>query len=115
VDVSLDGPVWSDGAALELLVAALPLAPGYSARVPLFDLTLGDTTTIRLTVADAPAVRVDAGRFDVWRVTIASVGGARPEEVWLVRRSAPHVLVRGTLRSGEFERSVELIEQEGLR
>lgn len=115
VDVALDSPVWSDGAALEALVAASELEDGHSARVRIFDLTLGDTVTVAIRVTEAARVRVDAGSFDVWRVTITAEDERRPTETWLVRRAAPHYLVRGSTRLGDFERTVELIDSGGLR
>lgn len=115
VDVTVPGTLWADGAALELLVAALPLAEGYATRLVLFDSEALDTATVRLVVEGSDSVRTPAGAFDVWRLTIAALAGTRARQEWLVRREAPHYVVRAITRFEDLVRTVELTDVEGLR
>lgn len=73
----LDG-AWLDE-ALPLTLRALPLAPGYAARVPLALTGRGRATeaprVVPATIAAAEeSVSVPAGRFDAWRVDVRADG-----------------------------------------
>jgi hypothetical protein len=102
-------PLWTDGAALELLVAALPLTEGYTAEVAYFDTGARAAVVADLAVRGTARADVEAGSFDAWTVTVSPRGGAAPPQTWLVRRTAPHLLLRSTLRTRDFTRVVELI------
>jgi hypothetical protein len=102
-------PLWTDGAALELLVAALPLAEGYAVEVAYFDTGAQAAVVADLAVRGAARADVEAGSFDAWTVTVSPRGGAASPQTWLVRRTAPHLLLRSTLRTRDFTRVVELI------
>lgn len=103
-------PIWSDGAALELLVSALPLASGYETALTYFDGGVQEVVRAPLAVAGSERVTTEAGGFDAWRVTI------RPETIgagtwtWWVRQGAPHTLLRARIDSRDATRAIELIE-----
>jgi hypothetical protein len=115
VDVDVEGRAWSDGAALEMLVAASPLAAGYRSRITLLDTQTLDVAAVTFEVRGAQEVTTDAGTFDAWRLTFTSDADAERVETWLVRRAAPHYLVRAELRTGDLVRITELTGAEGLR
>lgn len=105
-----DRPVWTDGAGLELLVAALPLAAGYEADLTYFDAGLQAVIAARLVVEDAARVGTDAGDFDAWVVTLAPTVEDAPGHSWWVRRAGPHTLLRAVIESRDYDRTIELIE-----
>lgn len=118
-ELELDEPVWADGAALEMLVAALPLEEGYATRFTLFDAEVLELVTQDLVVEGRERVTTDAGTFDTWRLILTSDGsegdpdGAREE--WLVLVEAPHHLVRAVVRTDGLVRTLELTDAGGHR
>lgn len=115
VEAVVDGAVWFDGAALEILVSALPLDASYRTRVPVFEAQMSAVDTVHVTVTGADEVTTPAGSFDVWRITLSSAASPERVEEWLVRRSAPHYLVRAELRLDDVVRITELVDAGGLR
>lgn len=113
VDVATQGPVWPDGAALEALVATLPLAEGYRTRIPVLETQTAALDTMEITVTGAEEVTTPAGSFDVWRLRLESSAHPERHETWLVRREAPHHLVRAEVRLGDLVRITELTEMGG--
>jgi hypothetical protein len=115
VDRELASPAWTEGAAVEMLVAALPLEPGYRTR---FDILSGEDVAplgAELAVDEGDRVTTPAGTFEVLRLTIVSDPAGRVEEEWLVLASAPHYLVRAIVRIEGLTRTTELIDAGGLR
>jgi len=93
---AFDRPVLASTANVEVALAALPLAPGYAARLPVYQLrqqAVG-TTTIRVTGTDT--VETPAGTFATY-VLEATSEGPVPAGTLHVRRAAPHHLVRADL------------------
>lgn len=80
----------------EYLLAATALSPGKRLSVPMVDLAEGGITSVTFRVAEDPeVVEVPAGSFEVLRVHVA--GGPAPQDL-LVRREAPHVVIRQEFR-----------------
>lgn len=113
VEVATRGSVWSDGAGLETLVAALPLVEGYRTRVPVLETETTTVDTVEVMVTGAEEVTTPAGSFDVWRVRLGSSAHPDREETWLVRRGSPHHLVRAEVRMDDLVRITELTEMGG--
>jgi hypothetical protein len=103
-------PLWTDGAALELLVAALPLGEGYTTPLTYFDTGAQALVTADLAVRGAARADTEAGSFDAWTLTLTPRSGAAATQTWLVRRSAPHLLLRSTLRTRDFARIIEIVD-----
>ncbi len=76
VSVDLEGPIYSDGAGGDLVVASLPLEDGYAVTYPTFDLMTQKVKRMRLEVKGTESVTVPAGTFDAHRVEISSAEGA---------------------------------------
>jgi hypothetical protein len=115
VDLETGGPIWSDDAALELLVASLPLGEGYATRFVLFDAQALEPATVDLTVVAPDRVTTEAGTFQVWRLSLVSDLDDEARTEWLVRAEAPHYLVQATIRAGTLRRTIELTDAGGLR
>ena len=110
VAVATEGPVWADGSALELLVAALPLEEGYETALTYFDTSRQEVLAARLVVTGAARARTGLGELDAWAVTIESGAREIGRWTWLVRREAPHTLLRATVEARDYERTIELVE-----
>ncbi len=114
VDVETAEPVWSDGAALETLMAALPLEEGYRMRVPVLETQAAVLDTVEISVRGTERVTTPAGSFDTWRLNLSSSSTPDRKEVWFVRRAAPHYLVRSETRLEDLVRITELADAGGL-
>lgn len=114
VDVEIEGPVWSEGAALETLMAALPLEEGYRMRVPVLETQTAALDTVEVAVRGTKRVTTAAGSFDTWRLAVSSSSTPDREEVWFVRRAAPHYLVRAEARFDDLVQITELTDAGGL-
>jgi zinc protease len=75
----------------EYVIAAAQLGEGASIVLPMFDGMAGSVTNLTLRVAGVESVTVPAGTFEAYRVEL--IGGQQPLAL-LVRRDAPHVMVR---------------------
>lgn len=105
VQQNFDRPVLASTANMEVALAALPLEPGYAARMPVYQLQQQAvaTTTVRVTGTDT--VETPAGSFETY-VLEATSDGPGPSGTIHVRRAAPHHLVRADLEVTTGGRSV---------
>jgi zinc protease len=91
----------------EHVVAAAELGEGRSITLPMFDGMSGSVTTLTLRVAGEESVTVPAGTFQAYRVEL--LGGQQPLAL-LVRRDAPHIMVRQEFAGAPV--SIELVSLE---
>ena len=115
VDRELEAPAWTEGAAMEMLVAALPLETGYRTSFAILQGEEAELLTVELAVGEGDQVTTPAGAFEVLRLTIVSDPAGGIDEEWLVLGSAPHYLVRAVVRIDGLTRTTELIDAGGLR
>lgn len=88
VDVHLDGPIYSDGAAANLIIAALPLEGGYTATYRTLDLMQQRERAMQVEVVGTDTLTVPAGSFDAYRVEISSAeGGEGGTTLWIDQES----------------------------
>jgi dipeptidyl aminopeptidase/acylaminoacyl peptidase len=86
LDAKLDGPLFADSAGSYQSVAALPLAPGYSAMFRNFDLQSQKVKVMQLKVTGEEKVSVPAGTFDAFKVELTPAeGGAQKTTVWVAK------------------------------
>jgi hypothetical protein len=71
----LDAPVYGSDAALDLVVALLPLAPGYKTTLRTFDVLSQSVKIMTLEVAGVEKVTVPAGTFDAFKVELKNMDG----------------------------------------
>ena len=93
-----DGPVL--GGALDLAVAAMPLADGYAATVRVFDPQFGaGVRPFRVAVAERETVAVPAGTFTTFRVDVTPLDGNATGTLTLwIDEASPHVTVKSEAR-----------------
>jgi zinc protease len=89
VDAAVPRGTLFTGAELIALMVA-PLAPGAELRLPVF--AQGSAVNLTARVTGERRVRVPAGEFEVYEVELSGGPGGRPR--LLLRRQAPHILVR---------------------
>jgi hypothetical protein len=88
VDIALDGPIYSDGAAANLVIAALPLVEDYHAEYQTLDLMQQRRRQMQIDVAGIDSVDVPAGSFQTFRVEISSAeGGEGGTTLWIDQES----------------------------
>jgi hypothetical protein len=75
VDVDAGGPLFADAAGSSHVIAALPLAAGYTTTYRNFDLQKQKLKLMQLKVAGSEPVTVPAGTFEAWKVEITSAEG----------------------------------------
>lgn len=98
VDVPLAAPVLGDGAALEVILAALPLTQEYESTLRVFDLVSRKTRPMAVKVTGREKLEVKAGLFDAFRVEIEPLDGQPGGGTYSIAGDEPHVLVRSTTR-----------------
>ena len=99
VNQSLDFPVLADGPGLELTVAALPIAEGYSSPIRYFDPLTQKVRAMQLTVTGKEAVQVAGGSFDTFKVEMNPLDGDDSGKgVYNVMVKGPHHVVRSVTK-----------------
>ena len=96
IDASFDRPTLAGGANVRMALAALPLAPGVSATLPVYNEQQQSTQTLRFDVTGTESVASPAGTYDTFVVSIQSSGGGLSGTLH-VRQTAPHHIVESTL------------------
>jgi len=84
IEVALDGPLFADGAGSSLVLAALPLAEGFSTSYRTLDLQKQQVRIYSLKVTGSQQVTVPAGTFDCWRVDIEPADGSPGKQTLFV-------------------------------
>lgn len=86
INADLNGPIFSDGAAANLVIAALPLEEGYRAEYGTLDLMQQQRRRMQVEVTGTESVTVPAGSFSTFRVEVSSAdGGPGGTTLWIDR------------------------------
>jgi dipeptidyl aminopeptidase/acylaminoacyl peptidase len=83
LSVDLGGPLFADGAGAYRVVAALPLAEGYSTAFRNLDLQSQKVLVQELTVVGSEQVTVPAGTFDTFKVELNSPDDGSKTTLWI--------------------------------
>jgi dipeptidyl aminopeptidase/acylaminoacyl peptidase len=95
VSVDLGGALFADGAGGDQVIASLPLAEGYTTTFRNFDVQSQKVKLLQLSVAGVESVTVPAGKFNAYRVEIASAdGGSDKKTLWVAKDT--HKLVKAS-------------------
>jgi dipeptidyl aminopeptidase/acylaminoacyl peptidase len=94
IDVELKAPVLGDDVALEVTLAALPLAANYQTTIRVFDLLSQKVRPMSLKVSGVEKVDVSAGSFDAFKVELEPLDGEVGGGTIFVSQSAPRMVVR---------------------
>jgi hypothetical protein len=109
INVDLGGVVFADGAGGQDVLAALPLAKGYTAEFRNFGLQQQNVKTLQLRVMGTDTVSVPAGTFNTWKVLIVSLdGGDESSALWVEKRT--HRVVKYAMSFPGFHDAVATAE-----
>jgi hypothetical protein len=93
VNADLGGIIFADGSGGEDVLAALPMAKGYTTEFLNFNIGSQQVKRLQLRVTDDETVTVPAGTFDTWKALITSLdGGSDTYALWVEKRT--HRLVK---------------------
>ena len=100
IDVELGGILFADGAGTFDVIAALPLAAGYSTGFRNFDLQKQKPQLKQLKVTGTESVTVPAGTFDAYKVEITSANDETDKQtVWIAKDTRQVVKISAVLPS----------------
>jgi dipeptidyl aminopeptidase/acylaminoacyl peptidase len=100
IDVDLGGELIADGAGAFEVIAALPLANGYSTGFRNFDVMKQKPQMKQLKVVGTESVTVPAGTFDAYKVEITSADDESDKQtVWIAKDTRKVVKVTAVLPS----------------
>ncbi|MBN1163717.1 MAG: S9 family peptidase [Candidatus Krumholzibacteriota bacterium] len=94
VNFDLPAPVYGSDAALDLVLAALPLSQGYQTSVRTFDIMSQSVTVYSLSVSGIENVTVPAGSFETYKIEIRRMDGEPGGGTSYIDTHAPHHLIR---------------------
>jgi dipeptidyl aminopeptidase/acylaminoacyl peptidase len=95
IDVALKAPVFGDGAALEVVLVGLPLAPGYRTALRVFDFQAQSSRPMSVAVAGSESVTVPAGTYDCLKVEVTALDEGTVSETLYMNAKDPRCMVRG--------------------
>src|SRR6201988_1851610 len=100
IDADTGGILFADGAGTFEVIAALPLADGYSASFRNFDVQTQKPQIKQLKVTGSESVTVPAGTFDAYKVEIiAADNDADKQTVWIDKSSRRVLKITAVLPS----------------
>lgn len=100
IDASTGGTLFADGAGSYDVIAALPLADGYSLSFRNFDVMKQKPQLKQLKVVGSESVTVPAGTFDAYKVEIISTDDdADKQTVWIAKDTRKVVKIAAVLPS----------------
>ncbi|MEX2110750.1 MAG: alpha/beta fold hydrolase [Gemmatimonadaceae bacterium] len=98
IAADLGGVLFADGAGGNDVIAALPLAPGYTATYRNFDIMTQKVKPRQLKVVGSESVTVPAGTFDAWKIeSTPAEGTGETVTLWIDKKSRSVVKTRAVL------------------
>jgi hypothetical protein len=94
----LIAPVYGGEGALDLVLASLPLAPGYATTFRTFDILTQSTKIMTLEVVSVEEVTVPAGTFEAYKVELANMDGEPGGGTVFVSTGEGHQKVRSVMQ-----------------
>src|SRR4051812_19496411 len=96
IAVDAGGELFADGPGALDVIAALPLAEGYSTTFRNFDAQTQQIKTVQVKVLGSESVTVAAGTFDTFKVEVVTAGGPTATE-WVTKDSHRPIKAIATL------------------
>ncbi len=94
VNVTLDGPLFADGAAEPAMITTLPLAEGYTTILRGLGGQTMQPELKRLTVTGMEEVETPSGKTQAFRVEVKPADGSAGETVYYVEQGGAHRLLK---------------------
>jgi dipeptidyl aminopeptidase/acylaminoacyl peptidase len=97
LDTKLEAPVFGSDTALDVVVASLPLAPGYMTTLRTFDILSQAVKVMSVEVVGVEKVTVPAGTFNAFKVELKNLDGEAGGGTVYIDKGAGHKLVRSVM------------------
>ncbi len=118
IQAKLTAPIFGGGVGLELAIAAMPLAAGYSGTVRTFEAMTQKVRVMKLEVTGETTTEAEAGKFKTWIVELSPLdsepGGGGTLQV---DQAAPHMVIKSEYKlpamMGGGTVSTELVSKGG--
>jgi hypothetical protein len=91
------GAMFADGTGSFSVIATLPLAENYATTFRNYDAPTGKVKTMFLKVVGTEKVKVPAGEFEAFKMTLTSEDGSDNQTVWIDKTSRKVVKVTAVL------------------
>ncbi len=99
INTDLGGAMFADGTGSFSVIATLPLAANYATTFRNYDVQAGKVKLMMLKVVGMEKVKVPAGEFDAFKMTLTSEDGSDNQTVWIDKASRKVVKVTAVLAS----------------
>ncbi len=96
ISADLGGPLFADGNAAHVSIAALPLADGYQLNFRNFDVQKQKPALKQAKVTGAEQVTVPAGSFEAWKVDVTSAEGEPGSTILWIDKATRKVVKTAT-------------------
>jgi hypothetical protein len=100
ISVSLESPLFAEGASAAHSIAVLPLAEGYKATYYNFDPGTQRMLRVQLRVVGSEKVTVPAGSFDAFKIEYQAEGSTTQSTLWVAKQTRKPVKGFSHLRNG---------------
>jgi len=97
LESKLDAPVYGTDNALDVVLASLPLAPGYKTTLRTFDILSQSVKVMTVEVAGIEKVTVPAGTFDAFKVELKNMDGEAGGGTVYINKGVDHYKVRSVM------------------
>ncbi len=94
----LEEPVYGGGTALDVVVASLPLAPGYTTTLRTFDILSQAVQIMVLEVTAVESITVPAGTFEAFKVELKNMDGEPGGGTFYINTGADRCVVRSVMQ-----------------
>jgi len=98
LESKLDAPVYGTDNALDVVLASLPLAPGYKTTLRTFDILSQSVKVMTVEVAGVEKVTVPAGTFDAFKVELKNMDGEAGGGTVYINKGADRYKVRSVMQ-----------------
>ena len=114
IDVSLDNPVFADGAALYETLATLPLKEGYSTVYRTFDVQSQKVKSYELKVTGMESLEVPVGAMEAYKAEITDLQDNRNAgTIWLSTENGTPGLIKSSATVPEMGGATVIMELSG--
>ncbi len=97
INTDLGGAMFADGTGSFSIIGTLPLAENYATTFRNYDAQAGKVKTMMLKVVGMEKVKVPAGEFDAFKMTLTSEDGSDNQTVWIDKATRKVVKVTAVL------------------
>ena len=114
IDVDLEEPVFADGAALELTLAALPLTSNYETNFRIFEVQTQKVKNYSLKVVDTESIEVPAGAFDTYKVELKPIDGQGQETTLWISKASEQQIIKSETTAPQMNGAVLVTELQSV-